>query len=139
MLQAANAMVLLACDPEAQTQHPSTDLAAAAAAAVRSAVNGADNAGSRAGSSAISSRTVVTESGAFLPPLGSLPDDTVLQLIRGTPVAALRTWLQAESKCQCQDIPISAAGCSSRLWMPCLGPPYCTLIWLTSLEGSAAM
>jgi hypothetical protein len=119
MLQAANAMVLLACDPEAQTQHPSTDLSAAAAAAVRSAVNGAANAGSSGGSSSGgssggsssggssggsssggSNRNLVTQS--FLPPLGSLPDYVVLQqVIRGSPTCALKSWLQELSKCEC--------------------------------------
>ncbi len=98
MLQAANAMVLLACDPEAQTQHPSIDLSAAAAAAVRNAVNGSANAGSSAGSSA-DSRQVVSELTA-LPPLGSVPDDTMLTMIRRTPISALRTWLESFSRCQ---------------------------------------
>lgn len=115
MCQAADAMVLLAAGPAALPQHPSLDLAAAANAAVQAAANRAGvgsgttaSSTSRAAAAAASSSSAGASSSRqaighanMLPPPGSMDDATTLQMVRGTPVSALRAWLEAESESLC--------------------------------------
>lgn len=117
MHRAANAMVVLAADPAALPQHPSVDLSAAATAAIQAAAGRLNNAGASSTSSSGNGSSAAargvgsssSSSGAgssrhavghmdMLPPLDSLSDDLVLQMLRGTAVSGLKRWLEAEGE-----------------------------------------